>query len=86
MHEHRAERLCSLRKPSLRVLRGIRKVHLPEDVGFVHFLRNLRHQHTCAQAELIVQAACDPTIARRASQGEFVMCCDHYELLHSVRN
>jgi hypothetical protein len=31
------------------------------------------------QAELILQAALDPAIARRTRQGEFVTCFDHFD-------
>jgi hypothetical protein len=69
VHENRAECLFSLLKPYLRVFRGISKLNLPGYVGFFQFLRNFRHQHACEQAELILQAALDPAIARRARQG-----------------
>ena len=57
MHENRAECLFSLLKPSLCVFRGISKVNLPGYLSFFQFLRNLRHQNACEQAELILQAA-----------------------------
>jgi transposase-like protein len=86
VHENRAERLFSLLKPYLRVFRGISKLHLPGYLGFFQFLRNFRHQNACEQAELILQAALDPTMARRARKGEFVRCLDHFDLLQTVRN
>ena len=86
MHEHRAECLFSLRKPYLRVLRGVSKGNLPGYVGFFQFLRNLRQRNAFEQAELILQAALDPAIARRAKQGEFVTCFDHFDLLQTARN
>jgi hypothetical protein len=79
VHENRAERLFSLLKPYLRVFRGISKINLPGYVGFFQCLRNVRHQHAFAQAEMILQAALDPAIARRARQGEFVTCFDHFD-------
>jgi hypothetical protein len=45
-----------------------------------------RHLNACEQAELILQAALDPAIARRAKQGEFVKCFDHFDLLQTARN
>jgi hypothetical protein len=53
VHEHRAECLFSLRKPYLRVLRGVSKGNLPGYVGFLQFLRNLRQRNAFEQAELI---------------------------------
>ena len=41
---------------------------------------------TCEQAELILQAALAPTIARKAEQGEFVTCFDHFDLLQTAIN
>ena len=38
------------------------------------------------QAELILQAALDHAIARRAKKGEFVTCLDHFDLLQTARN
>ena len=38
------------------------------------------------QAELILQAALDPAIARKAKQGEFVTCFDHFDLLQTAIN
>jgi transposase len=86
VHEHRAECLFSLLKPYLRVFRGVSKCNLPGYVGFFQFLRNLRQRNAFEQAELILQAALDPAIARRAKQGEFVTCFDHFDLLQTARN
>ena len=86
VHENRAECLFSLLKPYLRVFRGISKMNLPGYVGFFQFLRNFRQRNAFEQAECILQAALDPAIARRARQGEFVRCFDHFDLLQPVRN
>ena len=86
VHENRAECLFSLLKPSLRVFRGISKCNLPGYLGCVQFLRNFRQYHAFEQAELILQAALDPAIARRAKKGEFVTCFDHFDLLQTVIN
>jgi transposase-like protein len=86
VHENRAECLFSLLKPYLRVFRGLSKTNLPGYVGFFQFLRNFRQLNACEQAELILQAALDPTIARRARRGEFVRCFDHFDLLQTAIN
>ncbi len=86
VHEHRAECLFSLLQPSLRVFRGLSKCNLPGYVGFLQFLRNLRQQNACEQAERILRAALAPTIARRARRGECVKCLDHFDLLHTAIN
>jgi hypothetical protein len=86
VHENRAECLFSLLKPYLRVFRGISKGNLPGYVGFFQFLRNFRQLNAFEQAELILQAALDPTIARRAQRGEFVKCFDHFDLLQTAIN
>jgi transposase-like protein len=86
VHENRAECLFSLLKPYLRVFRGISKFNLPGYVGFFQFLRNFRHQNAFEQAELILLAALDPTIAIRARRGEFVTCFDHFDFLQTVIN
>ena len=86
MHENRAECLFSLLKPYLRVFRGFSKVNLSGYLGFFQFLRNFRQQNACEQAELLLQAALDPVIARRARRGEFVKCLDHFDLLQTVIN
>jgi hypothetical protein len=62
------------------------RINLPGYVGFLQFLRNFRQYNACEQAELILQAALDPTIARRAKKGEFVMCFDHFDLLQTAIN
>jgi hypothetical protein len=70
----------------LRVFRGISKMNLPGYVGFFQFLRNVHQRNALEQAELILQAALDPAIARRARQGEFVTCFDHFDLLQTAIN
>ncbi len=86
VHENRAECLFSLLKPYLRVFRGVSKLNLPGYVGFFQFLRNFRQQNAFEQAELILRAALDPTIARKARKGEFVTCLDHFDLLQIAIN
>ena len=86
VHENRAECLFSLLKPYLRVFRGLSKTNLPGYVGFFQFLRNFRQQNAFEQAELILRAALDPTIARKARRGEFVKCIDHFDLLQIAIN
>jgi transposase len=86
VHEHRAECLFSLLKPYLRVFRGVSKTNLPGYIGFFQFLRNFRQHNAFEQAELIIQAALDPTIASRAKKGEFVKCFDHFDLLQTAIN
>jgi hypothetical protein len=84
VHEKRAECLFSLLKPYLRVFRGVSKGNLPGYVGFFQFLRNVRQHNACEQAELILRAALEPTIASRAKQGEWVKCLDHFDLLQTA--
>ena len=86
VHEHRAEGLFSLLKPYLRVFRGLSKTNLPGYVGFFQFLRNFRYQNAFEQAEMILCAALDPSIASRARKGEFVQCLDHFDLLQTAIN
>ena len=85
VHENRAEGLFSLLKPYLRVFRGVSKYNLPGYIGFFQCLRNFRQHNACEQAERILRAALDPTIARRAKKGELVPCFDHFDLLHTGR-
>src|SRR5918993_2073023 len=84
VHENRAECLFSLLKPYLRVFRGISKTNLPGYLGFFQFLRSFRQLTAFEQAELILHAALDPVIARRAKKGEFVRCFDHFDLLQTA--
>ena len=84
--ENRAECLCSLLQPSLHVFRGLSQINLPGDIGFFQFLRNFRQQNAFEQAELILRAALDPAVARRAKKGEFVTCFDHFDLLQTAIN
>ena len=86
VHENRAECLFSLLKPYLRVFRGLSKTNLPGYVGFFQFLRNFRQQNAFEQAELILYAALDPTIASKARKGDFVRWMDHFDLLQTVIN
>jgi transposase-like protein len=86
VHENRAECLFSLLKPYLRVFRGISKSNLPGYLGFFQFLRNFRYRNAFEQAELILQAALDPSVASRARRGEFVKCLDHFDLLQTAIN
>ena len=86
VHENRAECLFSLLKPYLRVFRGLSKFNLPGYVGFFQFLRNVRQQNAFEQAELILRAALDPTIAQKARRGELVKYLDHFDLLQSAIN
>jgi hypothetical protein len=86
VHENRAECLFSLLKPYLRVFRGLSKTNLPGYVSFFQFLRNFRSQNAFEQTELILWAALDPVIARRARRGEFVKSLDHFDLLQTAIN
>jgi len=86
VHENRAECLFSLLKPYLRVFRGLSKTNLPGYLGFFPFLRHFRQQNAFEQAELILSAALDPTIASRARKGEFVRCFNHFDLLQTAIN
>ena len=86
VHENRAECLCSLLKPYLRVFRGLSKMTLPGYLGFFQFLRNFRQLTVCEQAEMILYAALDPAVASRARKGDFVRCLDHFDLLQTARN
>jgi transposase-like protein len=86
VHENRAECLFSFLQPYLRVLRGISKTTLPGYLGFLQCLRNVRQLTACEQAEMILYAALDPAVARRARRGDFVRCLDHFDLLQTARN
>jgi transposase-like protein len=86
VHENRAECLFSLLKSYLRVFRGVSKTNLPGYVGFFQFLRNFRQLTAFEQAELILHAALDPTIASKARKGDFVKALDHFDLLQSAIN
>jgi transposase-like protein len=86
VHENRAECLFPLLKPYLRVFRGLAKTNLPGYLGFFQFLRNFRSQNAFEQAEMILRAALDPSVARRARKGEFVTCFDHFNLLQTPIN
>jgi transposase-like protein len=86
VHENRAEGLFSLLKPYLQVFRGLSKTNLPGYVGFFQFLRNFRQQNAFEQAELILQAALDPSVASTARKGKFVQLLDHFDLLQTAIN
>jgi transposase-like protein len=86
VHENRAECLFSLLKPYLRVFRGMSKFNLPGYLGFFQFLWNIRQRNAFEQAELILCAALNPSIASRARKGEFVTCFDHFDLLQTAIN
>jgi hypothetical protein len=68
------------------VFRGISKTNLPGYLGFFQFLRNFRHLTAFEQAEMILYAALDPSVASKAKQGEFVKCLDHFDLLQCPKN
>jgi hypothetical protein len=55
-------------------------------VGFFQFLRNFHQLTAFEQAELILHAALDPTVASKARKGDFVRCLDHFELLQTAIN
>ena len=85
VHENRAECLFSL--PAVpAVFRGLSKRNLPGYIGFFQFLRNFRQHNAFEQAELILQAALDPSVASRAKRGECVTCFDHFDLLQTAIN
>ena len=84
--EKRAEGLCSLLTPSLRVLRGLSTTTLPGYLGFLQCRRNVRQLHAFEQAEMSLSAALDPAVASRARTGDFVRCLDHFDLLQTARN
>jgi hypothetical protein len=86
VHENRAECLFALLKPYLRVFRGVSKGNLAGYIGFFQFLRTFHQLNAFEQAEMILQAALDPTIASRARQGDFVRCLDRFKLLQSPIN
>ena len=86
VHENRAECLFSLLKPYLRVFRGISKTNLPGYLGFFQFLRNYYQLTAFEQAEMILYAALEPSVASRAKKGDFVRCLDHFDLLQTQEN
>jgi len=86
VHENRAECLFSLLKPYLRVFRGLSKTNLPGYVGFFQFLRNFHQLTAFEQAQMILYAALDPTVAGKARKGDFVRGLDHFKLLQSPIN
>jgi hypothetical protein len=60
--------------------------NLPGYAWFFQFLRNFCHQNACEQAGLILRAALDPPIARKARKGEYVKYLDHFDLLQRAIN
>ena len=86
VHENRAACLFSLLKSYLRAFRGVSQTNLPGYLGFFQFLRNFHPLTAFEQAEMILYAALDPSIASKAKKGEFVKCLDHFDLLQSARN
>ena len=71
---------------SSQMFHGLSKMNLPGYLGFFQFLRNYRQLTAFEQAELILYAALDPTIASRTQQGAFVRCLDHFDLLQTAIN
>jgi hypothetical protein len=55
-------------------------------VGFFQFLRNFHQLTAFEQAELILHAALDPSVASKARKGDFVKSLDYFELLQSPIN
>jgi hypothetical protein len=86
VHENRAACLFPLLRPYLRMFRAIRKSNLPGSVGCFQFLRNSRSQSAFEQAEMILLAAFDPSVASKARKGEFVTCLDYFDLLQTPIN
>jgi hypothetical protein len=80
VHEHQAACLVSRLQPDLRGLRGIGTCNLPGSLAFFQVRRNMRQRKAFEQAELILQAALDPTMASKARRGAFVKCFDHFDL------
>ena len=81
MHENRAACLFSLLKPYRRGVRGISKTNLPGALGFFQCRRHLRHLTAFEQAERLLYAALDPSMASQAKKGEVVKCLDHFDLI-----
>jgi hypothetical protein len=61
-------------------------MNLPGYLGFFQFLRNFRQLTAFEQAELILYATLDPSVANKAKLGECVKCVDHFDLLQSPIN
>jgi hypothetical protein len=55
-------------------------------VCLFQFLRNFCQLTAFEQAEMILHAALDPSIASKAKKGEFVKWLDHFDLLQTARN
>lgn len=86
VHENRSENLFSLLRPFLAIFRGIGKSNLPGYIGFFQFLRNFHQLNAFQQAETILHAALEPSIAQKSRKGEFVKLFDHFKILHTVIN
>ena len=71
VHENRAECLFSLFKPYLRVF-GRQQVQSARIRGVLSVPGNFRQQNAFEQAGMILRAAFNPAIARKARRGEFV--------------
>jgi hypothetical protein len=59
---------------------------LESNKSLFQFLRNFHQLTAFEQAEMILYAALDPSIASKAKKGKFVTCLDHFELLQSPIN
>jgi hypothetical protein len=55
-------------------------------VSFFQFLRNFHQLTAFEQAELILHAALEPSVASKAREGDFVKSLDHSGLLQSPIN
>jgi ISXO2-like transposase domain len=75
VHENRAECLFSLLKTNLLGY-----------LGFFQFLRNDCQLTAFEQAEMLLYAALEPSVASRAKKGDFVRCLDHFDLLQTQEN
>ena len=47
---------------------------------------DFRSQNAFEQAELILHAALDPSVASKARKGDFIRCIDHFDLLQTAIN
>jgi hypothetical protein len=65
---------------------GINLLHILQEVRRIGKTRNQLYQNAFEQAELILWAAIDPAIARRARRGELVRSLDHFDLLQTAIN
>jgi hypothetical protein len=67
-------------------LRGVSKTHLPGSVGFLQCLRDFHQLTAFEQAQMILYAALEPSMASKAKKGECAKYLDHFDLLQSARN